>query len=186
MDKTDTSEALSKAAKMQAIDSEIERIAAELREYGVLGVKSNLFESSGNRQPDINTVEEILQYLKSDGGLDPAKPVKVSELQHDIPCFLAKPSKTAPYTTRVGKVNVILCWKLTVHKEGLPDDQELYLFVDRDNKASFNVCTMQALRTKNGVGQPFLPLWAHRSLSSTEKMAASLLILEAINHPIER
>ena len=147
-------QALSKAAKLAAIDSEIERIEAELCGYGVLGVHGTLFENAKQRGNDIESVESILNVLVEE------KKLNSFELLEDVKSLTTNSKlKAKAKLLRAASINKLLWWELDV------GGVKQYMFVDRGTKATFNVCTEEQLQKDEGANYPFFLLWEARGLT---------------------
>jgi len=175
MDKADTAEALSKAAKLQAIDSEVERIAAELREYGVetkLGVRGGLLGHDDQVQIEMyrKTFERIMQEIKG---------LSFTFLEKGVPDKRDAPSSTIGKLARRGSTYFsspnILAWNLI-----RPGDQaQLYVFLKYGTSATFCVCEESALMKKDPSSLAVKQIWPAIGYFSSKEVESMKTNIEA-------
>jgi len=169
-----TTVALGKAAKLAAIDSEIERIAAELREYGLeTELGSGLFSSSEQLENDAKIFEEVLQRVETAGVLSELKRCEFKSL-------VVGGSQTSKALSIVKSVtsNSLRCW-ICKNKDG----GELFIFFEPGSRSRFSVCTREALTKKDPRNYPLIPFWSARGLNEAKMKIAEGLVAEHILRP---
>ena len=155
MDKADTAEALSKAAKLQAIDSEVERIAAELREYGVetkLGVGGLLGHGDQAQVDMYRQTFELLMHEIPD--------LECEFIPEGPPDLRGAPKSAAGKIVRRGSSllssSSIHAWKLIRPS----DKKNLYAILKYGLSATFCVCEESALTKKDASSLAVKQIWA--------------------------